>query len=74
MLLYELILHLAARPGGVSTNEVAVKHPYTRQQAAYPAPWVREHKFWPPVGRVDNVHGDRNLICTCPSIEEYAEA
>jgi glycine dehydrogenase len=39
--------------------------PYTRQQAAFPTPWTREHKFWPPVGRVDNVYGDRNLVCAC---------
>ncbi len=44
-------------------------HAYSREQAAYPAAWVREHKFWPPVGRVDNVHGDRNLFCTCPPVE-----
>jgi glycine dehydrogenase len=46
-------------------------HPYTREQAAYPAPWTREHKFWPPVGRVDNTYGDRNLVCQCPPIEAY---
>jgi glycine dehydrogenase len=40
-------------------------HPYTREQAAYPAPWLSEHKFWPAVGRVDNVYGDRNLFCSC---------
>jgi glycine dehydrogenase len=40
-------------------------HPYTREQACYPAPWLREHKFWPVVGRIDNVHGDRNLVCSC---------
>jgi len=39
--------------------------PYTREQAAFPAPWTRDHKFWPAVGRVDNVHGDRNLVCAC---------
>jgi glycine dehydrogenase len=39
--------------------------PYSREQAAFPAPWTREHKFWPAVGRIDNVYGDRNLICTC---------
>jgi glycine dehydrogenase len=39
--------------------------PYTRQRAAFPAPWTREHKFWPSVGRIDNVWGDRNLVCTC---------
>jgi glycine dehydrogenase len=40
-------------------------HPYSREQAAYPAPWLREHKFWPSVGRIDNVWGDRNLFCAC---------
>jgi glycine dehydrogenase len=40
-------------------------HPYSREQAAYPAPWLREHKFWPAVGRIDNVWGDRNLFCAC---------
>lgn len=48
-------------------------HPYTRERAAYPSPWTRERKFWPPVGRVNNVYGDRNLICSCPPVEEYAE-
>jgi len=48
-------------------------HPYTREQAAYPAPWTREAKFWPFVGRVDNAYGDRNLVCSCPPVEEYAE-
>jgi glycine dehydrogenase len=40
-------------------------HPYSREQAAYPAPWTREHKFWPAVGRVDNVYGDRHVVCSC---------
>ncbi len=40
-------------------------HPYSREEAAFPAPWVHEHKFWPSVGRIDNPYGDRNLICTC---------
>ena len=44
--------------------------PYTREQAAFPAPWTREHKFWPAVARIDNVYGDRNLFCSCPPIEE----
>ncbi len=48
------------------------ERPYSREQAAYPAPWLREHKYWPPVGRVDNVYGDRNLVCTCPTVEEFA--
>ncbi len=46
--------------------------PYSREQAAYPAPWVRESKFWPFVGRIDNVYGDRNLFCVCVPTEEYA--
>ena len=46
---------------------------YSREQAAYPAPWVRENKFWPAVGRVDNVHGDRNLVCSCAPLEAYRE-
>jgi glycine dehydrogenase len=46
--------------------------PYSREQAAFPAPWTRENKFWPAVGRIDNVYGDRNLVCACPSMEEYA--
>jgi glycine dehydrogenase len=48
--------------------------PYSREQAAYPAAWVREYKFWPPVGRIDNVWGDRNLHCTCPTVVEVAAA
>ncbi len=44
--------------------------PYSRRRAAYPAPWNDEHKYWPPVGRVDNAHGDRNLICTCVGMED----
>jgi glycine dehydrogenase len=51
----------------------AWSHPYTRQQAAYPAPFVRANKFWPAVSRIDNPFGDRNLICSCPPIEAYAE-
>ena len=47
------------------------ERPYTREQAAFPAPWTREHKFWPAVGRIDNVHGDRNLFCSCPPVEAF---
>jgi glycine dehydrogenase len=43
----------------------AWNHPYSREQAAFPAPWTRAHKFWPAVGRVDGVYGDRNLVCSC---------
>lgn len=47
--------------------------PYSRSSAAHPAPWLHDHKYWPPVGRIDNVYGDRNLVCTCQSVEAYAE-
>ena len=46
--------------------------PYSRQQAAFPTEWTKQAKFWPPVGRVDDVYGDRNLICSCIPIEAYA--
>lgn len=48
-------------------------HAYSREEAAYPLEWVRENKFWPSVGRVNNTHGDRNLICTCEPITSYVE-
>ena len=48
-------------------------HPYTREAAAYPLPWVRAHKFWPSVGRIDNPYGDRNLVCVCPPMEAYED-
>jgi len=48
-------------------------HPYSREDAAYPLPFVRANKVWPAVGRIDNPYGDRNLICACPPIEAYAE-
>jgi glycine dehydrogenase len=56
--------------GMVATSEW--EHPYSREKAAYPAPWTREYKYWPPVRRINNVHGDRHLICACPPIESYA--
>ena len=46
-------------------------HPYSRQKAAYPAPYLKNHKYWPSVGRIDNAYGDRNLMCTCPPVEAY---
>jgi glycine dehydrogenase len=49
------------------------KHPYSRQVAAYPLPYVSANKFWPSVARVNNTHGDRNLICTCEPVESYME-
>ena len=48
-------------------------HPYSRAEAAYPVATLRAHKFWPPVSRVDNPFGDRNLVCACPPIDAYAE-
>ena len=48
-------------------------HPYLREQAAYPAPWTREHKFWPAVGRIDNAFGDRNFVCSCLPMEAYSQ-
>jgi len=60
------------------TAEVVVSdswdRPYGREKAAFPLPWVRARKFWPSVGRVNNAFGDRNLVCTCPPVEEYADA
>ena len=49
------------------------ERPYTREQAAFPAAYVYENKFWPTVNRIDDVYGDRNLICSCPAIETYEE-
>ena len=49
-------------------------HDYARQDAFFPVPALRESKYWPPVGRVDNVYGDRHLVCSCPPIEAYREA
>lgn len=60
--------HTAAEIAGEWT------HPYSREQAVYPVASLIEGKYWPPVGRVDNVFGDRNLVCACPSIESYQEA
>jgi glycine dehydrogenase len=58
--------HTAAAVAGTEWDR-----PYSREQAAFPAPWLREHKYWPPVARVDNAYGDRNLVCTCPPMEDY---
>jgi glycine dehydrogenase len=46
--------------------------PYSREQAAFPAAWLRIHKYWPAVARVDNAYGDRNLVCSCPPLEAYS--
>ena len=61
--------------GAPHTAEACVSdawsHKYPREQAAFPTAWVKNHKFWPHVGRIDNPYGDRNLICTCPAMSEY---
>jgi glycine dehydrogenase len=49
-------------------------HPYSREKAAYPAPWVRERKFWVSVGRINSAYGDKNLVCACPPIESYIDS
>jgi len=57
-----------------TTGQIAADkwdRPYSREQAAFPAPWLRHYKFWPSVARIDNVYGDRNLFCSCPPIEEF---
>ncbi|CAN5696138.1 hypothetical protein BH11MYX3_BH11MYX3_23490 [soil metagenome] len=59
--------HTAAEVTGTEWN-----HPYPREQAAFPAPWLRAHKYWPPVARFDNAYGDRNLVCACPPIDAYS--
>jgi glycine dehydrogenase len=48
-------------------------HAYTREQAAYPLKSLKRHKYWSPVGRIDNVHGDRNLFCSCVPLAAYEE-
>jgi glycine dehydrogenase len=50
------------------------RHAYSREQAAYPARSLKGQKYWPPVKRVDNAYGDRNLVCTCAPVSDYAEA
>jgi len=48
-------------------------HSYSRKKAVFPLPYLKENKFWPPVGRIDNPYGDRNLVCSCPPMESYEE-
>jgi glycine dehydrogenase len=57
--------HTAAAVAGAEWS-----HAYSRDEAAFPAPWTRAHKFWPPVARIDNAYGDRNLVCTCPPMAD----
>jgi len=65
------ILRYAPHTAEVATSDVWDR-PYIRAAAAYPLDWIRDSKFWPAVSRIDNVYGDRNLVCACVPIEEYA--
>jgi glycine dehydrogenase len=65
-------LELAPHTAAVICSD-AWDRPYTRQQAGFPRAWVGDNKFWPAVGRIDNVFGDRNLVCTCPPLDAYEE-
>ncbi|WP_072881167.1 aminomethyl-transferring glycine dehydrogenase [Flagellimonas taeanensis] len=67
------VLKNAPHTLGMITNDIW-EHPYSRQKAAFPLPYVAENKFWPSIRRTDEAFGDRNLICTCAPIEAYAEA
>ncbi len=64
------LLKCAPHTASLLTRD-AWDRPYSRERAAYPTTWVRERKFWPAVGRIDNAYGDRNLVCTCPPMSAY---
>src|SRR5438067_8694373 len=66
------VLKNAPHPVGRVTSTTWT-HPYTREQAAFPAPWSEDFKFWPAVARVESAYGDRNLVCSCPPTDAYAE-
>jgi glycine dehydrogenase len=57
-----------------SVTADAWSHSYNRERAAFPAPWSRDYKFWPAVGRVESAYGDRNLVCSCPPTDAYADS
>jgi glycine dehydrogenase len=64
-------LHHAPHPAHVVDDD-DWSHAYPRSLAAYPVPAVRARKYWPPVSRIDGAYGDRNLMCSCPPLEDYA--
>jgi len=66
------VLHNAPHTDKVVTGD-EWNHKYGRQKAAFPLPWIAENKFWPAVGRIDDGYGDRNLVCTCDSIDAYRQ-
>lgn len=65
------VLKNAPHPADVLISDTWDR-PYSREKAAYPAPWTRESKFWPAVSRINNAYGDRNLVCSCASLSDYA--
>jgi glycine dehydrogenase len=65
-------LHNAPHTAAEATAD-SWDHPYTRTQAVYPLPFVRDRKYWSPVARIDNSYGDRHIMCSCPPIEAYAD-
>jgi glycine dehydrogenase len=65
-----ILKHAPHTAKSVCANEW--NRPYPREQAAFPLPWVRDNKFWPAVARVDNVYGDKHLVCSCPPVASYA--
>ena len=67
----ENVIKLSPHTANAVTSSIWERS-YSREKAAYPLPWVREAKFWPSVARIDNVYGDKNLVCSCPPIESYA--
>jgi glycine dehydrogenase len=64
-----ILKHAPHTAKSVCANEWS--RPYSREQAAFPLPWVRENKFWPAVSQVDNVYGDKNLVCVCPTVTSF---
>jgi glycine dehydrogenase len=56
-----------------TVTSTAWSHPYSREEAVFPVPGLARRKYWPPVGRVDNVHGDRNLFCSCVPVAAWDE-
>jgi glycine dehydrogenase len=67
----ENVLKMAPHSASVITAD-EWNRPYSRQKAAYPLPYVKKNKFWPSVSRIDSAYGDRNLMCSCIAVEEYA--
>ncbi|MCK9407825.1 MAG: aminomethyl-transferring glycine dehydrogenase [Bacteriovoracaceae bacterium] len=66
------VLHHAPHTASVVMSD-EWKHSYSREKAAFPIPWVRAHKFWPSIGRINDTYGDRQLVCSCPPVESYTE-